>query len=432
MAQLKYTLSKRTSAGTSEILCRFSAERGRIKRGRTGLFINPERWNTADGCVLYPRFNSDELRTLRDLQRQLDDLENTIIKNYLSEPECWNDQWLDNQISRWHTGGIDDVGSESVIAFFDEQIKLITKQEIKAINHIKSSLKALKRFEAYRGKQITFNQYTGELLQEFEKFLRNEWRLVELYPELLDIEKSRVPHPRSDNTIASMLRLLRTLSKKAVQEGKIAVSPFAHYTPPQEVYGTPYFLTIAERNALYAFDLSAHPHLAVQRDIFVFQCFVGCRIGDFLALKKSNIVNGYLEYVAQKTGRERPEVLRIPLSTTAKEIVERYKSTPSDSLFPFVSAQKFNKHIKTILRLAGIVRLVTIRNPLTGDNEQHPICDVASSHMARRTFCGNLYKKVKDARLVGSMSGHVAGSKAFARYSTIDDEMKNEMLNMIL
>lgn len=129
---------------------------------------------------------------------------------------------------------------------------------------------------------------------------------------------------------------------------------------------------------------------------------------------------------------ERPEVLRIPLSTTAKEIVERYKSTPSDSLFPFVSAQKFNKHIKTILRLAGIVRLVTIRNPLTGDNEQHPICDVASSHMARRTFCGNLYKKVKDARLVGSMSGHVAGSKAFARYSTIDDEMKNEMLNMIL
>ena len=430
MAQLKYTLSKRTSAGTSEIFCRFSAERGRIKRGRTGLFINPERWNTADGCVLYPRFNSDELRTLRDLQRQLDDLENTIIKNYLSEPECWNDQWLDNQISRWHTGGTGDVGSESVIAFFDEQIKALTcltstKQTIY------SMMNSLKRFEAYRGKQITFDQYTEDLLKEFEKFLHNEWHLVQFYPEIVK-DNGRVLRPRSNNTISSLFKRLRALTQIAVQEGKLAVSPFAHYTPPQEVYGTPYFLTIAERNALYAFDLSDTPHLAVQRDIFVFQCFVGCRIGDFLALKKSNIVNGYLEYVAQKTGRERPEVLRIPLSTTAKEIVERYKSTPSDSLFPFVSAQKFNKHIKTILRLAGIVRLVTIRNPLTGDNEQHPICDVASSHMARRTFCGNLYKKVKDARLVGSMSGHVAGSKAFARYSTIDDEMKNEMLNMIL
>lgn len=51
--------------------------------------------------------------------------------------------------------------------------------------------------------------------------------------------------------------------------------------------------------------------------------------------------------------------------------------------------------------------------------------------MARRTFIGNMYKKVKDPDLIGSMSGHVEGSKAFARYRTIDDDMKRELVDMI-
>jgi hypothetical protein len=51
--------------------------------------------------------------------------------------------------------------------------------------------------------------------------------------------------------------------------------------------------------------------------------------------------------------------------------------------------------------------------------------------MARRTFVGNLYKQVKDPNLVASMSGHAPGSKAFARYRTIDDEMKIELIGLI-
>ena len=58
--------------------------------------------------------------------------------------------------------------------------------------------------------------------------------------------------------------------------------------------------------------------------------------------------------------------------------------------------------------------------------ELHPICEVASSHMARRTFVGNLYKSVKDPNLIGKMSGHKEGSKAFARYRDIsDDDLKD-------
>lgn len=51
--------------------------------------------------------------------------------------------------------------------------------------------------------------------------------------------------------------------------------------------------------------------------------------------------------------------------------------------------------------------------------------------MARRTFIGNLYKKVKDPSLVGSLSGHKEGSKAFARYRDIDDDIKKELVGML-
>ena len=83
------------------------------------------------------------------------------------------------------------------------------------------------------------------------------------------------------------------------------------------------------------------------------------------------------------------------------------------------------------LKKAGITRVVTIVNPRTKQSEQHPICDIASSHMARRTFIGNLYKKVKDPNLVGKLSGHCEGSKAFARYRDIDDDMIKEMTSLL-
>jgi len=63
--------------------------------------------------------------------------------------------------------------------------------------------------------------------------------------------------------------------------------------------------------------------------------------------------------------------------------------------------------------------------------EKRVLYEIASSHLARRTFVGNLYKQVKDPNLVGALSGHKEGSKAFARYRTIDDEMKKELVNLL-
>lgn len=93
--------------------------------------------------------------------------------------------------------------------------------------------------------------------------------------------------------------------------------------------------------------------------------------------------------------------------------------------------QHYNRKIKEAFKKAGLDRIVTVLDQQTRQEVQKPLYEVASSHMARRTFIGNIYKKVKDPNLVGSLSGHKEGSKAFARYRDIDEDMKRELIGYL-
>lgn len=165
------------------------------------------------------------------------------------------------------------------------------------------------------------------------------------------------------------------------------------------------------------------------RDIFIFQCMIGCRVSDLYSFTKANTINGSIEYVARKTKDERLVTVRVPLNTTAQEILRKYQDC--DTFLLFIAQQHYNEAMKKIFVTCGITRDVVTINTLTGEPEIKPINEIASSHMARRTFIGNIYKKVKDTNLVGALSGHKEGSTAFARYRDIDDEMKNELVKML-
>ena len=172
--------------------------------------------------------------------------------------------------------------------------------------------------------------------------------------------------------------------------------------------------------------------MEVQRDIFIFQCLIGCRVSDLLSLTEKNVIGGAVEYIPRKTKDKKPIVVRVPLNKRAQALVEKYRGMDSKGrLFPFIGAEKYNDAIREVLTTCGITRMVTILNPTTGKEEQRPINEIASSHMARRTFIGNLYRQVKDPNLIGALSGHTEGSKAFARYRDIDEDTKKETVALI-
>ena len=178
-------------------------------------------------------------------------------------------------------------------------------------------------------------------------------------------------------------------------------------------------------------DLSSTPEYERQRDVFIFHCCIGCRVGDLLRLKKSGVIDGAIEYIATKTIADNARTVRVPQNATALAIIEKYKGYHETKLLPFISSQKYNDYIKVVLTKCRITRLVTVLDPITRREEKHPINEIGSSHMARRTFIGNIYKLVKDPNLVSALTGHVEGSRAFTRYRTIDIDMKKDLVKIL-
>lgn len=155
------------------------------------------------------------------------------------------------------------------------------------------------------------------------------------------------------------------------------------------------------------------------------------RVSDFFQLTKDNIIGDAIEYIPSKTINENGDTVRVPLTKKAKIIIERNYDSNRIELLPFTSQQKYNIAIKKIIKTVGITRTVTVINPTTRKEERKPIYEIASSHMARRNFIGNLYNKVQDPNAIGSMTGHIEGSKAFARYRNIDDNIKKNIISFL-
>lgn len=313
-------------------------------------------------------------------------------------------------------------------------------------------MRTLARYEAFtsitdkdrKGFGLDIDTMTKEDVEDFCDYLRNEKALAEEYPSIYEklleqypvdiktVRKSPQLSERGENTIKKLEKKLKAFFSWLIKNEYTKNDPFKNVTIKSEVYGTPYFLSLEERNTIADWDFSTNKHLEAQRDIFIFQCLIGCRVGDLIHMKNSNLVGDEIQYIARKTKDKTPVTVEVPLNSRAMALVEKYKGVDKKGrLFPFISPQKYNEAIKEILTICGIHRVVTILNPTTGQEEQRPLNEIASSHMARRTFIGNLYKKVQDPNLIGSMSGHAEGSRAFARYRDIDKKMKKETVSLL-
>lgn len=391
--------------------------------------VNPNHWDKTKEQLKVRAIMPDDVRTKTD--SRIAQMKRDLLDVYSNLKDVTPENWylaIDKQLNpeRYNTK------DKTFLDYFDDFMEE-RKERARYLNVLR---RCLERWEMYRqitGEQafkLDLNTLTDKDLHLFNEFLEVEHEIQGDYPELYKaVPETRRVEPRGNNARSDHFNKLRSFFLWANKNRLTVNNPFENFDAPQERYGTPYYITIEERNKLLKTDLSDNPETAVQRDIFIFQCLIGCRVSDLLKLTEANVKGDFIEYIPRKTRDEKPITVRVPLTATALSLIEKYKG--GKKLFPYISSQKYNIHIKKAFTLAGIDRLVTILNPTTGEEEQVPINDVASSHLARRAFIGNLYKKVKDPSLVGSLSGHVEGSKAFARYRDIDDEMKKETVNLL-
>lgn len=311
--------------------------------------------------------------------------------------------------------------------------------EKESIRHHEHNVRKLQHFERFqreimrrRGYAMRLDAITADDLREFHKYLVNEAGYYEHYPQIFDdIEERFKPRQLTENSINTIFRRIRTVVNWCLMHNITTNDPFATFEMPKVLDSPPFYLTLEERDNVYYADLSNEtPSTQVYRDIFMFHCLIGCRVGDLEKMARANIVDGAVEYIAEKTKNHKPRTIRVPLNDKAKAILAKYSDLET-RLLPKINQNIYNRQIKKILKLLGIDRMVTVIDNKTREPIQKPICDIATSHTARKTFIGNLYKKVKDPNLVASLSGHTDGSRAFARYREIDNEMKRELVKLI-
>ena len=426
-----------TKKKTSMVNIRFRLRDGRGIQlfHKSNIEVNPSHWDNVRQEIKAKVIVDPEVRLRTN--RQVAERKNLILEIYNSEDnkDRPTSEWFESEIDKRIHSHKYSVKAQPFFETFDDFLQKRKMTDVLR-NNFRVVYRALRRYELYK-RIITgtfvldFQSITADTLRDIELFMIEEYKFHEEYPEIYAaVPESRKPLPRGQNTINAIFKKLRTFCLWAQKNGKSNNNPFENFSIEESVYGTPYYITIEERNRLYGINLSRHPQLAVQRDIFVFQCLIGCRVGDLYKMTRANVINGAIEYVPRKTKEGRPVTVRVPLNSIAAEILAKYPDA-GGKLFPFVSEQKYNIAIKRIFLAARLCRPVTVINPTTREPEIRPLNEIASSHLARRCFVGNLYKQVKDPNLVGALSGHKEGSRAFARYREIDEQMKKDLVKLL-
>ena len=424
------------------------------------------------------RVETPEVKFHKEQKKRLDSLKDSIVSQFETADKAkMSKDWLKDVVDRFnHPEKYQDVVDDKKKTIYeiiqeytltpDRKTNQPLVESHARVFHVLS--RAIARYSGYiratdkNRKDFDFDidKITRDDIEDFTDYLRHESELAEDKPRLFEKLLSEYPQSvkkgrnmiegRGENTIIKMRTRLKSVFLFCNMKGYTSNRPFEGITIGTAKVGTPIYITIDERNKIAEADLASIwetmpkserqlarmpiKTLIEQRDIFVFHCLIGCRVGDLLKMTEKYIHNDILVYTPHKTKDEGDEQVqaRVPLHEKAISLINKYKGAdPKGRLFPFITAQRYNDAIKTIFKMAGVTRNVEIRNPRTGENEIVPINQVASSHLARRTFVGNAYFRVRDPNLIGKMSGHVEGSKAFARYRKIEDETLKEVIDLI-
>lgn len=368
-----------------------------------------------------------------------------------------NRTWIQSRIDRCNHPEQFAKASAPLVSIYEHGKRYLAAKEIEESTRrgLRVLLRTMYRFEYFKRATDSpkFSWLADDLckehLEDFKDYLRNEKDLADEYPKIFEAianaMSQELPEEMSasrradtlsnkgDSSAKKMLGNLRPFLNWCHDEGIISTQPFNGYKNGKAIYGKPWCLTEEEIAKIEKCDLSKSPQLATQRDIFIFQCLVGCRVSDLLRLTPAHIhtkeaENGtqmcFLEFTAQKTkNNTNPAQPRVPLHKLALAIIKKYANQDTHGrLLPFISSQKYNDAIKEIVKAAEITRKVEVRDQYTGKIILRPICEVIASHAGRRTFVGILHKNGVEESDIMSMTGHAEGSKAFYRYRSVDED----------
>lgn len=298
----------------------------------------------------------------------------------------------------------------------------------------------LNRFLIIIGRSsMTASEFTTDMVLGFRQFIADEYKYVHLYPDLYPHGSGHHwPEKRlRDTTVVHDLKLLQAFFAELENTDEIRRSPFRKISMEKRriimhtMYDAPVFLRAEELKVIMATELPVDLQWA--KDLFVLNCAIGCRIGDLLRLTLDKVAVSedgipYVHYIPAKTARLQNSNVEVqtPLIEPALEIINRTGLQFIDHNHHY-GKQRYNKALRRLLQYCGIMRQVSLYCQESEDNTYKPICEVATSKLARKTHI-DMLNKVQINYYVAGL--HRAGSNAVFRYTNLELKDRYELLKV--
>jgi len=183
----------------------------------------------------------------------------------------------------------------------------------------------------------------------------------------------------TDSTIASLIKSFKKYLHIANAKGITTPVTFSEIKN-KSFKGNRTFLTVAELKSLNdywksSFINETHKNML---SIFLFSCFTGLRFSDVSNLTKENIIENFVVFTAEKTGKFQ----RIPINKTAQKFIN-----PVTVFNAKFTNEYFNRELKIIAKVCSIKKNLTF-------------------HVSRHTFATNFYMVTKDVIQLQKLLGH--------------------------
>lgn len=366
----------------------------------TGERTDENKWDNKNQRVKSSVTGALEINSI--LNKLSEDVSRIYREARLNEVTSVTPQYIKNKLNKI------EAKSKTVLEAYQEFID--SKKHQFATNTIKkynTSLNILKEFVSKTKFDLTFDTINDSFRTKYERFLL--------------IDKNH-----NNNTLSKDMKLLKAFLTWAYDRDynkNLAFKKFSYKEKVEEIVA----LNWDELIKIYEAELPTKCFEQV-RDAFCFGCFTGLRYSDIANLKRGNVMENAIALTTIKT----KEFLTIPLNKYSKQILNKYKDYPTLNCLPVISNQKSNNYLKEIGKLLNLKRLITkVRYKGNQRIEKtHFLYELLTTHVARKTFVTNSYRKQMPTEVIMNITGHKSAS-TLARYNNISEQQKTELMNSI-
>lgn len=377
---------KKNGKGLSPIYLRIEAANKR-RYLSLGQFVKEADWNPKQQQV---RKSHDEHERINNLiQQRLADASRIIIE-LSTDREVVTADALKKNLAL--AGAENAPAANSVEScFFVFADSIVDDLEARGQVHTHRRYQSIvKRFAAFAGRPLPYNELKPALLREYETYL---------------IQKRK----NKAETVASNFRCIRAIAYRAIREGHLSQSdnPFFHFKIKRGKANRTK-LSLPELRRIEALELEPDSWLWHVRNYYLFSVYAaGIRFGDLCQLTRANIGVGggtpRLSYTMGKTKAAKT----VKLPSQALEILENYPPHDGDDLlFPLL--RRYDRRDPKKLANAIASQNTLVNRALKDLAEAAKIDKPVTFHTSRHSFADIARSQGIDVYVVSKMLGHTS------------------------